>query len=52
LITALAVYLSAGFKSFWQFFINSKHEKAEWENAESLLDTERGSGEFGHTGKN
>lgn len=29
----------------------SKHEKAEWVSVESLLDTERGSGGFGHTGK-
>ena len=29
----------------------AKHEKAEWENVENLLETERGSGGFGHTGK-
>jgi len=29
----------------------TKHEKAEWECVESLLDTKRGSGGFGHTGK-
>lgn len=29
----------------------SKHEKAEWMSVESLIDTERGSGGFGHTGK-
>ena len=29
----------------------SKHEKAEWINVESLLETERGEGGFGHTGK-
>ena len=29
----------------------SKHEKAEWINVESLLETERGKGGFGHTGK-
>lgn len=28
----------------------AKHEKAEWLNAESLSDTERGVGGFGHTG--
>jgi dUTPase len=27
------------------------HEKAEWESTESLLETKRGSGGFGHTGK-
>ena len=27
------------------------HEKAEWENAESLADSIRGEGGFGHTGK-
>lgn len=31
--------------------IIAKHEKAEWENVEALLDSERGSGGFGHTGK-
>ena len=29
----------------------SKHEKAEWINVESLLETERSEGGFGHTGK-
>jgi len=29
----------------------SKHEKAEWLSVENLLDTERGIGGFGHTGK-
>lgn len=29
----------------------SKHEKAEWIIVENLLDTERGIGGFGHTGK-
>lgn len=29
----------------------SKHEKAEWVNVEGLLETDRGSGGFGHTGK-
>ncbi len=29
----------------------SKHEKAEWISVENLLDTERGIGGFGHTGK-
>lgn len=29
----------------------SKHEKAEWISVEDLLDTERGIGGFGHTGK-
>jgi dUTP pyrophosphatase len=29
----------------------SKHEKAEWEKVENLLTTERGKGDFGHTGK-
>ncbi|MGD0754016.1 MAG: dUTP diphosphatase [Bacteroidales bacterium] len=28
----------------------SKHEKAEWENVDVLLDSERGTGGFGHTG--
>lgn len=31
--------------------IISKHEKAEWMAVESLNDTERGAGGFGHTGK-
>ncbi len=31
--------------------IISRHEKAEWIDAESLIETERGSGGFGHTGK-
>jgi dUTP pyrophosphatase len=31
--------------------IISKHEKAEWINVDSLIDTERGAGGFGHTGK-
>jgi dUTP pyrophosphatase len=31
--------------------IIAKHEKAEWERVESLMTTERGSGGFGHTGK-
>ncbi len=30
--------------------IISRHEKAEWLQVESLSDTERGSGGFGHTG--
>ena len=29
----------------------AKHEKAEWESVDILLDTERGIGGFGHTGK-
>ena len=29
----------------------SQHEKAEWISVENLLDTERGIGGFGHTGK-
>lgn len=29
----------------------AKHEKAEWINVERLLDTDRGAGGFGHTGK-
>lgn len=29
----------------------SKHEKAEWEDVDILLESERGSGGFGHTGK-
>ena len=29
----------------------AKHEKAEWINVESLLNTDRGAGGFGHTGK-
>jgi dUTP pyrophosphatase len=32
--------------------IIAKHEKAEWENVDILLDSERGAGGFGHTGKN
>ncbi len=28
----------------------AKHEKAEWENVENLLDSARGTGGFGHTG--
>ncbi len=31
--------------------IISKHEKAEWEKVENLIETQRGSGGFGHTGK-
>jgi dUTP pyrophosphatase len=31
--------------------IISKHEKAEWESVDVLLNSERGSGGFGHTGK-
>ena len=31
--------------------IISKHEKAEWIHVETLQDTERGEGGFGHTGK-
>jgi dUTP pyrophosphatase len=31
--------------------IIAKHEKAEWIAVENLIDTERGSGGFGHTGK-
>jgi dUTP pyrophosphatase len=31
--------------------IISKHEQAEWTLVESLTDTERGEGGFGHTGK-
>jgi dUTP pyrophosphatase len=31
--------------------IISKHEKAEWINTEKLVETDRGSGGFGHTGK-
>ena len=30
----------------------AKHEIAEWEEVDSLEDTERGEGGFGHTGKN
>ena len=30
----------------------AKHEIAEWEEVNSLEDTERGEGGFGHTGKN
>lgn len=29
----------------------ARHEKAEWESVESLLDSTRGTGGFGHTGK-
>jgi len=29
----------------------AKHEKVEWINTEQLIETERGSGGFGHTGK-
>jgi dUTP pyrophosphatase len=29
----------------------AKHEKAEWESVDILLDSERGTGGFGHTGK-
>lgn len=29
----------------------TKHEKAEWIKVDSLLETERGAGGFGHTGK-
>ena len=29
----------------------AKHEKAEWIKVDSLLETERGTGGFGHTGK-
>jgi len=29
----------------------SKHESAEWVNVENLIETERGKGGFGHTGK-
>ncbi|MDD3744082.1 MAG: dUTP diphosphatase, partial [Lentimicrobiaceae bacterium] len=32
-----------------QMIIN-RHEKAEWEEAQSLNETHRGSGGFGHTG--
>jgi dUTP pyrophosphatase len=28
----------------------AKHEKAEWESVEALLESDRGSGGFGHTG--
>ncbi|MCJ7449978.1 MAG: dUTP diphosphatase [Bacteroidales bacterium] len=31
--------------------IIAKHEKAEWINTERLVETDRGSGGFGHTGK-
>jgi dUTP pyrophosphatase len=31
--------------------IISKHETAEWEETDSLEETERGTGGFGHTGK-
>ena len=29
----------------------AQHEKAEWVSVENLLETDRGSGGFGHTGK-
>jgi dUTP pyrophosphatase len=29
----------------------AKHEKAEWESVDALLESDRGSGGFGHTGK-
>jgi len=29
----------------------AKHERAEWENVEYLIESERGAGGFGHTGK-
>jgi dUTP pyrophosphatase len=29
----------------------ARHEKAEWESVETLLDSARGTGGFGHTGK-
>ena len=32
--------------------IISKHEKTEWESVHTLLESERGIGEFRHTGKN
>jgi dUTP pyrophosphatase len=31
--------------------IIAKHEKAEWVSVDTLLETDRGSGGFGHTGK-
>jgi dUTP pyrophosphatase len=31
--------------------IIAKHEKAEWINVETLVETNRGAGGFGHTGK-
>ena len=31
--------------------IVAKHERVEWEISEELMNTERGSGGFGHTGK-
>lgn len=31
--------------------IISKHEKAEWESVDVLIESERGTGGFGHTGK-
>ena len=31
--------------------IIAKHEKAEWIDVDSLIDTNRGAGGFGHTGK-
>jgi dUTP pyrophosphatase len=30
----------------------AKHERVEWQISEQLVDSERGSGGFGHTGKN
>lgn len=32
--------------------IISKHEKAEWESVDTLLESKKGVGGFGHTGKN
>lgn len=29
----------------------AKHEMAEWESVETLMESDRGSGGFGHTGK-
>jgi dUTP pyrophosphatase len=29
----------------------AKHEKADWESVDALLESDRGSGGFGHTGK-
>jgi len=31
--------------------IVAKHERVQWEEVEQLMETERGSGGFGHTGK-
>jgi dUTP pyrophosphatase len=31
--------------------IVAKHERVEWEQVEQLMETERGAGGFGHTGK-